>query len=114
MLSDTTRSDLEQLLAEVDYGWCAYKSFAMRDIAVSFGIGGCLVEEMNRVLLPLMSSDPLADHSYCKYKHRQDALVKALGFSDYDDMFAWNDRQRDPDVIKRRIKDALNGELNVK
>jgi hypothetical protein len=104
MLSETTQSDLEQLLAEVDNGWCAYSNFETSDVAVSFGVGGCLVEEMHRILLPLICRGD----NYVEYRQRQNALVEALGFSDHEAMFAWNDKQRDPDVIKRRIKDALN------
>jgi hypothetical protein len=109
MLSDTTQSDLEYLLAEVDRGWCAYRSFTSGAVAASFGMGGCLVEEMSRMLLnqPIELGMPWP---YENNKRRQDAMVEALGFSDYEVMFAWNDAQRDPDVIKRRIKDALNGE----
>jgi hypothetical protein len=110
MLSDTTKADLELLLAEVDNGWCAY---TITGADISFGIGGCLVEEMHRLLV--RQQIPLRTLTDRKYD-----MIAALGFITWrgdayaPGMFAWNDTQRDPDAIKRRIKDALNGELNVK
>lgn len=102
MLSDTTQSDLEQLLAEVDRGWCAYRD-GLENPVVSFGIGGCLTEEMDRVLTGRSTRDFIS---------RKTAMRNALGFSIYHDMYVWNDAQRDPDAIRHRIKDALNGEYS--
>jgi hypothetical protein len=101
MLSETTQSDLEQLLAEVDRGWCAY-SADTRGVAAKTGIGGCLTEEMDRVLAMVAVRQT--------YLERKVAMRNALGFTTYGSMYAWNDRQRYPDTIKHRIKDALNGE----
>jgi hypothetical protein len=110
MLSDTTTADLEELLAEVDTGWCAYRQYGIA--AVSFGIGGCLIQQMGRLLDRQQITDS-------EFDHRRDDMIAALGFM-YNGapsapaMFRWNDKQRYPDVIKHRIKDALNGELDVK
>ncbi len=95
--------DLHDLMGEVDRGWCAYKTAIMvdelrgvdfRSTHVSFGSGGCLVEEMVRVT---------GTRDY----NRHPAMVRAMGFNNAVEMFVWNDEQRDPDVIKRRIKDAI-------
>jgi hypothetical protein len=109
MLSDSTRADLETLLAEQDNGWCAYQD-GMENTAVSFGIGGCLVEQMHRLLCQQQISP-------VELGRRKYDMIAALGFTlrggttaDPQSMYAWNDEQRNPDVIKHRIKDALNGE----
>lgn len=115
MLSSTTQSDLEQLLAEVDNGWCAYTPLAAIGLgtkesmtAVKTGIGGCLTEEMDRVLHKQGLSAVPSSKTAVTYMHRKDSMRNALGFAEYPEMFEWNDAQRDPDAIKRRIKDALN------
>jgi hypothetical protein len=116
-LTDQTRADLENLLAEQDNGWCAYKYATMGETSVKIGKGGCLVEQMRR----LLNAQGIwgAKATRAEYSARQDAMIEALGFietirgvrkgADILAMFAWNDAQRDPDAIRARIKDALNG-----
>lgn len=109
MTTDQTHEDLEYLLDEQDYGWSAYGTL-LNYPEVRFGIGGCLIEQMGRVLdrqkIPVMSID--------LRRQRKLNMIAALGFQYPLAMMAWNDEQRDPDVIRHRIKDALNGDLNVK
>lgn len=108
-LSAQTRADLEELLAEQDRGWCAYNNVAGTK-AIETGIGGCLVQQMDRLLFRQgLSRDDRQE--------RRHAMIRALGFTIEKQgkvwanpmaMFCWNDEQRDPDVIRHRIKDALN------
>lgn len=112
MMTNTEQlsEDLHALLGEIDVGWCAYKDINSSRTHVSYGVGGCLSEQMERVLK--------RNHIEGHYGSRYEGMVYALGFrrisryfddpvSDHNALFAWNDEQRDPDVIKRRIKDAI-------
>lgn len=94
-MTDQLRQDLHDLMAEVDRGWCAYTKHAY-STHVSYGIGGCLMEQMWRVT---------TNTHICGSRENQ--MIAALGFNTSVEMFVWNDNQRDPDVIKRRIKDAI-------
>jgi hypothetical protein len=119
MLDDTTQSDLEQLLAEQDVGWCAYH----KDGPIIVGIGGCLTEQMERLLEKQGVARNLPT-TRMEHVDRKMAMIEALGFTitrsngrTYaypSGMFAWNDAQTDPDMIRHRIKDALNGESNAR
>jgi hypothetical protein len=101
MLNPQTQSDLESLLAEQDRGWCN------SELGVTVGIGGCLVQQMDRLLV----AHPVTAQEYVQ---RKMDMIAALGFlfdsggANPQAMFNWNDEQRDPDVIRHRIKDALN------
>ncbi len=102
MLNDTTRMDLENLMSEVDNGW----DNGSNPNHVSLGVGGCLLQAMNRVL---------GEQHPAMYA-RKEAMVLALGFKRsphppivyFGGMYLWNDSQTHPDAIKLRIKDALN------
>jgi hypothetical protein len=106
MLDDTTQSDLEQLLAEVDNGWSNSDDIVL-------GVGGCLLREMYRVVgwdeYRAVHGDPF----YTPLNTRVTNMICALGFEYNAAMYNWNDSQRDPDAIKYRIKDALDGRCRV-
>lgn len=98
-MTDQLLQDLHALLGEVDVGWHSLPQ------GVSFGIGGCLMQEIHRVV-----------ESTGETHERKSEIIKAMGFvrpsrltADRSAMFAWNDAQTDPDAIKRRIKDAIEG-----
>jgi hypothetical protein len=111
MVNTQLVQDLNDLLGEIDAGWCAYQSMNSRRTHVTQGIGGCVGEAMERML----------DRTHIRpgqFGKRHNSMVIALGFTrwcrytektaaDPNAMFEWNDQQRDPDAIKRRIKDAL-------
>jgi hypothetical protein len=105
MTTATTQHDLEYLLGEQDYGWAAYGDLLNRP-DIRFGIGGCLIEQMGRLLDRQRVSPTCLDHR----RQRKLNMMAALGFRSPLAMMAWNDEQRDTDAIKRRIKEALNGE----
>jgi hypothetical protein len=108
MLDDTTQSDLEQLLGEVDNGWTN-----CRDIEV--GVGGCLLREMYRVVG--WHQYAAAHGGWLPYDTPLDTrvtnMIRALGFERAQAMYKWNDEQRSADAIKHRIKDALDGRCRV-
>ena len=96
------QQDLENLLSEVDTGWSSDHT--------TIGIGGCLLVEMHRVVRMHVNNE-LADYRGATREKelRVQGMTSALGFgTSFGAMYDWNDRQDDPNVIKLRIKDALN------
>jgi hypothetical protein len=109
-LSDQTREDLERLLDEQDVGWAVY-ALGGTTPAVRTGIGGCLSEQMTRLL---DRQGITIANSIDELRSRKLKMINALGFNYPLAMMAWNDAQTDPDMIRHRIKDALNGESNAR
>jgi hypothetical protein len=103
-LDEQTQSDLGLLLDEQDIGWWVFPSYKGQPV-VKTGIGGCLMEQMDR-LLDRQGITKLREPD--ERRQRKLNMIGALGFKYPLAMMAWNDQQRDPDVIKLRIKEALN------
>lgn len=69
-----------------------------------------VAETISLILLTAMYRIASRNPEDCALRH---AMTRALGFmhrdgsAAYRATFRWNDAQRDPDMIKRRIKEAL-------
>ena len=109
--TEQLRSDLDALLTDLDVGW---QSCSIPGTMV--GIGGCLLTAMNRSL-----TNSCVLPGTLARDRRLYNMIGAMGFligpnlQGYPEnavwtqfMYHWNDAQTDVDVVKARVKDAIN------
>jgi hypothetical protein len=109
---DQVSSDLDALLTNLDAGW---QPLGLGHHKYVVGDGGCILTAMNRSLT-LNCIPPSTARDVRLY-----AMMGAMGFLTGEndkglppnmvstgDMYHWNDAQTDVDVVKARVKDAIN------